>query len=106
MGECRQERMMYSSRLLSPVYGSLFLVASTKIGSKEVLSRRIELEAVFGFCESVSFIGEKHVFVSDAFTLHRFDNLLGFGLLDPWIVVSLSVKHGDLDLVDFVVWRA
>src|SRR5579863_6239282 len=84
--------------------GSLFricLVSSTKVFGEKPFGSSIKLEPILWFGETVSLVGEEHVFIVDAFALHGLDNLLRLCLLDTRVISSLRNQHWYLDLIYF-----
>ena len=84
----------------------LRLSPAPEVLGKEGFGGRIELEAVLGLREAVTLVGEEHVGVVNPLLFERGDNLLGFCLLDPWVVGTLRDKERYLDVARPRQWRA
>src|ERR1700676_4107417 len=90
----------------SLLYLFLLFIAASQVLGEELFGGCEELEAVRGFGETVSFVGEQHVFVGGAFVLHGCGVLFGFGLFHAGVVRALPDQQGNFDLVDFEKRRA
>src|SRR5215216_378052 len=82
------------------LHTALFFRASSEVLGQESFSSCVELQAVLGTGETVTFVLEEQVLVVDPFLLHGGDYLLRLGLFYAWVVGPLGDEHRYPDAVD------